>query len=68
MVALARADNITSADLEVEMFNAIASPDKKLVSVGGIDHMSLYTNVDHLAKMGKVQAEWLEETLARLDH
>lgn len=67
MVALARADNITSADLEVEMFNAIASPDKKLVSVGGIDHMSLYTNVDHLGKMGKVQAEWLKDTLARLD-
>lgn len=67
MVALAKADNITSADLEVDMFNAIASPNKKLVSVGGIDHMSLYTNYDHLAKMGKVQAAWLKDILPTID-
>lgn len=67
MVALARADNITSADLETEMFNAITCPNKELVSLGGIDHMSLYTNVEHLKKMGDAQAIWLEKTLKTLD-
>jgi len=66
MMALAKSDNITSADLEVEIFNAIACPDKRLVSVSGIDHMSLYTNHDHLAKMGNVQADWLRDLLPRL--
>lgn len=67
MMALARADNITSADLEVETFNAIACPNKMLASVGGIDHMSLYTNTDHLAKMGKVQADWLKGLLPTIE-
>lgn len=64
MMTLAHADNITSADLEVEAFNAIACPIKEFATVKGVDHMSLYTNRDHLAKVGKVQAKWLKETLA----
>lgn len=64
MMTLAHADNITSADLEVDAFNAIASPNKTFASVTGVDHMSLYTNRDHLAKVGRVQAKWLKEILA----
>jgi hypothetical protein len=64
MMTLAHGDNITSADLEIEAFNAIPNPDKKLVSVRGVDHMSLYTNVDHLGKIGRVQANWLQTKLA----
>lgn len=64
MMTLAHADNITSADLEVEAFNAIASPIKHFASVRGVDHMSLYTNRDHLAKVGKVQATWLKALLS----
>ncbi|MEJ7929413.1 CocE/NonD family hydrolase [Ramlibacter sp. AN1015] len=65
MMTLAHADNITSADLEVEVFNAIASPDKQFESVRGVDHMSLYTNREHLAKVGRVQSRWLKELLDR---
>jgi fermentation-respiration switch protein FrsA (DUF1100 family) len=66
MVTLAHGDNITSADLEVEAFNAVPNPEKRLVSVRGVDHMSLYTNVEHLGKLGRVQRDWLKQTLAGL--
>ena len=64
MMTLAHADNITSADLEVETFNAIACPYKQFASIKGVDHMSLYTNRDHLGKVGRVQAQWLKGVLA----
>lgn len=66
MMTLAKGDNITSADLETEAFNAIANPNKTLVSVAGVDHMSLYTNRDHLAKVGRAQGAWLKQLLATL--
>lgn len=65
MMTLAHADNITSADLEVEAFNAIACPTKEFASVKGVDHMSLYTNRDDLAKVGRVQQKWLKELLTQ---
>ncbi|WP_431324692.1 alpha/beta hydrolase [Rhizobium sp. YTU87027] len=66
LVAIAKGDNITSADLEIEMFNAIPNPNKSFVSVGGVDHMSLYTKADHLEKIGQASADWLKETLKKL--
>jgi fermentation-respiration switch protein FrsA (DUF1100 family) len=66
LMTLAHGDNITSADLEVDAFNAIPNPQKKLVSVQGVNHMSLYTNVEHLGKVGQVQRDWLKETLQGL--
>jgi hypothetical protein len=67
MIALAAGDNITSHDLEVECFNAIANPNKSLASVNGVHHMSLYTSQDDLAKVGRVQAAWLKDLLAKMD-
>ena len=67
MMTLAHADNITSADLEVEAYNAIACPTKAFASVKGVDHMSLYTNRDHLAKVGRVQSKWLKEIISQGD-
>jgi pimeloyl-ACP methyl ester carboxylesterase len=67
MMTLAQGDNITSADLEAETFNAITNPNKAFASVKGVDHMSLYTNREHLAKVGKVQAAWLKDVLAQMD-
>jgi uncharacterized protein len=64
-MTLAHGDTICSADLEVEAFNAIASPNKHFDSIRGVDHMSLYTNRDHLAKVGRVQSKWLKELLAQ---
>lgn len=66
LMTLAHGDNITSADLEVQAFNAIPNPDKELVSVRGVHHMSLYTDVDHLGKVGSVQARWLAAKLGQL--
>lgn len=66
LMTLAHGDNITSADLEVDAFQAIPNPDKQLASVRGVDHMSLYTNVDHLGKVGRVQADWLRAKLAEI--
>ena len=67
MMTLAQADNITSADLEAEAFNVITNPNKTFVSVSGVHHMSLYTNPEHLGKVGKVQAAWLKNILANIE-
>jgi len=64
MMAIAKGDNITSADLEIEAFNAIACPNKQMAIVEGVDHMSLYSNTDHLAKVAGVQAAWLDNLLS----
>ena len=61
-MTLAAGDNITSADLEVEAFNAIANPNKVFASVRDIDHMSIY-NREHLGKVAAVQAKWLKDIL-----
>jgi pimeloyl-ACP methyl ester carboxylesterase len=66
LMTLAHGDNITSADLETEVFNAIPNPDKTFVSVRGVDHMSLYTNYEHLGKVGRVQSDWLKQKLGEL--
>ena len=63
MMAVAKGDNITSSDLEIETFNAIQSPNKHLAVVEGVDHMSLYSNTTHLAKVAGVQADWLQNLL-----
>ena len=62
IMTLAAGDNITSADLEADAFNAITNPNKTFASVQGVDHMSLYTNRDHLAKVGR-QKTWLKTQL-----
>jgi hypothetical protein len=64
-MTVAAGDNITSADLEAETFNAITNPNKQFVSVGGIDHMSIYTNRDHLGKVATVQADWLRSNIRK---
>ncbi len=66
MMTLAAGDNITSADLEAEAFNAITNPNKTFVSVKGVDHMSLYTDRSHLAKVGAAQQAWLKPQLDAL--
>jgi len=64
-MVVAMGDNITSADLEIEAFNAITNPNKTLAIVEGVSHMSLYSDRDHLAKVGTTQADWLRQLLAR---
>jgi hypothetical protein len=61
---VAKGDNITSADLEIDAFNAITNPNKTLAIVEGVSHMSLYSDRDHLAKVGNIQVDWLRNVLA----
>lgn len=63
MMAIAKGDNITSADLEIDVFNAIPCPNKELAIVEGVDHMSLYANNEHLAKVSGAQSDWLRALL-----
>ena len=63
MMAIAKGDNITSADLEIDVFNAIPCPTKELAILEGVDHMSLYSNNDHLEKVSSAQAAWLQNLL-----
>lgn len=65
LMTVAKGDNITSADLEIAAFNAITNPNKTLAIVEGVTHMSLYSNKEHLAKVGKIQSTWLKELLAK---
>ncbi|MEK9900919.1 MAG: acetylxylan esterase [Rhodospirillaceae bacterium] len=63
MMAIAKGDNITSADLEIDVFNAVPCPNKELAIVEGVDHMSLYSNNEHLEKVSSAQANWLRDLL-----
>src|SRR3546814_9955754 len=67
MMAIAKGDNITSSDLEIDVFNAVPCPNKHLALVEGVDHMSLYSNNDHLAKVSGAQAAWLRDLLFAAD-
>lgn len=65
LMTVAKGDNITSADLEIAAFNAITSPNKTMAIVEGVTHMSLYSNRDHLAKVGEIQSRWLTQLLGK---
>ncbi|OAL56103.1 alpha/beta-hydrolase [Pyrenochaeta sp. DS3sAY3a] len=43
LLILAEADNITAWDMEIEVFNKIPSPYKRLEILPSVSHMSLYT-------------------------
>ena len=59
-MAVTAGDIYTHSDSQAEAFNAITNPDKKYVSVPGVDHMSIYTDRNHLAKVAMIQADWLK--------
>ncbi len=63
LMTVAKGDNITSADLEIAAFNAITNPNKTIAIVDGVTHMSLYSNREHLAKVGTIQSTWLKQVL-----
>lgn len=65
LMTVAKGDNITSADLEITAFNAITNANKTLAVVEGVTHMSLYSNLEHLAKVRQIQARWLQQLLSQ---
>jgi hypothetical protein len=64
LMTVAEGDNITSHDLEIETFNAITNPNKTLAVIQGVNHMSLYSDADHLTKVGTVQSAWLHRLVS----
>jgi pimeloyl-ACP methyl ester carboxylesterase len=65
LVIVAENDDLTLWDLEIEAYNAIPAAKKRLVTVGGSTHMTLYSDRSLLAQAGSSAAAWFSEHLGR---
>jgi fermentation-respiration switch protein FrsA (DUF1100 family) len=63
LMVVAEGDEITLWDLEIEAFNAIPSPRKRLAVIPKVSHMSLYSHKTHLQIAGKAAADFVREHL-----
>lgn len=63
LMIVAEEDDITSWDLEIEVFNALPSPNKELFVMGDTSHMVLYTNQSRLEVAAEQGAGFLGEWL-----
>lgn len=62
-MVVAEGDNITLWDLEIDAFNRVPSPDKRLEILRGVSHMSLYSDERDTNVAGRHTAEWFGEQL-----
>ena len=58
-----RNDDLTLRDLEIEAHNAIPASKKRLVTIGGSTHMTLYSDRSLLTRAGIAAAESFSEQL-----
>ena len=63
MMVVAEGDEITLWDLEIKAFNAIPSPQKELVVIPHVSHMSLYSQQSHLQIAGASAARFIRTHL-----
>lgn len=63
LMVIAEGDNITASDLETETFNMIPNPHKKLEIIDGVGHMTLYSDINALTRVGNAHANWLKSVL-----
>ncbi|MCY3911195.1 MAG: alpha/beta hydrolase [bacterium] len=63
MMITASGDDITPEDWEVEAFNAIRCPIKKLVRLPETTHMRLYSDLNRLEMAAKAAASWFVDHL-----
>jgi pimeloyl-ACP methyl ester carboxylesterase len=63
LVVVAEQDNITQWDLEIDMYNTIPAPNKKLVVLKKVNHMSLYNNLNHLEQAAMSHGQFVKEHL-----
>src|SRR5262245_45435875 len=63
LMITAEGDDITLEDLELQAYNAIRTPEKKLFALTETTHMTLYSNVSRLEVAAKVAADWYVEHL-----
>jgi len=64
LVIVAEHDDLTLWDLEIAAYNAIPTTRKRLVTIGGSTHMTLYSDRSLLTQAGIAAAEWFSEHLA----
>jgi hypothetical protein len=60
---VAENDDLTLWDLEIEAYNAIPTSKKRLITIGGSTHMTLYSDRSLLTQAGTAAAEWFSEQL-----
>jgi pimeloyl-ACP methyl ester carboxylesterase len=63
LVIVAENDDLTLWDLEIEAYNAIPTSKKRLMTIGGSTHMTLYSDRSLLTQAGRAAAEWFSEQL-----
>jgi fermentation-respiration switch protein FrsA (DUF1100 family) len=63
LVVVAERDDLTLWDLEIEAYNKIPTPFKKLVVVGDSTHMTLYSDRSLLEQAARAATDWFTEHL-----
>jgi uncharacterized protein len=63
LVIVAERDDLTLWDLEIEVFNALPTTKKKLVTIGDSTHMTLYSDRSLLDQASQASTEWFAEYL-----
>jgi len=63
LVVVAENDDLTLWDLEIDAYNRIPTPDKRLVVVGGSTHMTLYSDRSLLSQAAEAATAWFTEHL-----
>lgn len=63
LMIVAENDDKTLWDLEIDAFNQIPNPEKKLRILPDISHMSLYSNPSHLQIAGQEAGQWFRKHL-----
>jgi pimeloyl-ACP methyl ester carboxylesterase len=57
-VIVAEEDDLTLWDLEIEAYNQIPTAKKRLVTIGGSTHMTLYSDRSLLRQAAEAACEW----------
>jgi uncharacterized protein len=63
LVIVAERDDLTLWDLEIEVYNALPTAKKKLVTIGDSTHMTLYSDRSLLAQASEASTAWFAEHL-----
>jgi fermentation-respiration switch protein FrsA (DUF1100 family) len=63
MMVLTENDHKTLVELEIDAFNAIASPTKECVILPSLNHTSLYANAAHTRTAAQPAARWFAQHL-----
>ena len=57
-VIVAEGDDLTLWDLEIEAYNRIPTAKKRLVTLGGATHMTLYSDKGLLSRAASAATDW----------